>query len=167
LVVDKAPKDQNDHTWCFWENQPGLFEPVVHHQWQQVYFFSNHFSGPLDLAPYNYKMIRSLDFYNFVREEASKHANVSFIYGKVEAVGNEGQRGLVIVDGVRYTADYIFNSILLTRPLFHQENIICFSTSKVSLLKHVVPNSILQQQRSWILELAKTWYYFYVCTSGC
>jgi lycopene beta-cyclase len=116
LVVDKAPKDQNDHTWCFWENQPGLFEPVVHHQWQQVYFFSNHFSGPLDLAPYNYKMIRSLDFYNFVREEASKHANVSFIYGKVEAVGNEGQRGLVIVDGVRYTADYIFNSILFNPP---------------------------------------------------
>ncbi|HEX8460573.1 MAG TPA: lycopene cyclase family protein, partial [Segetibacter sp.] len=70
LVVDKVPKEQNDHTWCFWENKPGLFEPVVHHQWQQVHFFSNHFSGPLDLAPYSYKMIRALDFYNYVRQEA-------------------------------------------------------------------------------------------------
>jgi lycopene beta-cyclase len=116
LVVDKAPKDQNDHTWCFWENRPGLFEPVVHHKWQQVHFFSNHFSGQLDLAPYEYKMVRSVDFYRFVMQEALQHANVSFIYGDVEATGNEGNKAVVIVDGARYTADYVFNSILFHKP---------------------------------------------------
>ncbi|HEX8462870.1 MAG TPA: lycopene cyclase family protein [Segetibacter sp.] len=117
LVLDKVPKEQNDHTWCFWENKPGLFEPVVHHKWQQVHFFSNHFSGQLDLAPYSYKMIRALDFYNHVRQEALRHSTVTFIYGEVEAVGNEGERGLVIVDGTRYTADYVFNSILFHKPV--------------------------------------------------
>ncbi|MDB5247341.1 MAG: lycopene cyclase [Segetibacter sp.] len=116
LVVDKAPKDQNDHTWCFWENKPGLFEPVVHHQWQQVHFFSSYYSGLIDLSPYHYKMIRSIDFYNYVLQEALKHPNVTFKYGNVEAVGNEGNRGLVIVDGERYTADHVFNSILFTQP---------------------------------------------------
>lgn len=116
LVVDKAPKDQNDHTWCFWENKPGLFEPVVQHQWQQVHFFSSHYSSLIDLAPYYYKMIRGIDFYKHVLKKAENHANVVFKYGNVEAAGNEGDRGLVIVDGHRYTADYVFNSILFGKP---------------------------------------------------
>ncbi|HLL44710.1 MAG TPA: lycopene cyclase family protein, partial [Segetibacter sp.] len=58
LVVDKAPKTKNDHTWCFWEQRPGLFEPVVHYQWQHVHFYSNHYSSLMDLTPYYYKMIR-------------------------------------------------------------------------------------------------------------
>ena len=116
LVVDKAHKDQNDHTWCFWENKPGLFEPVVHQKWQQVHFFSDHFSSQLDLSPYEYKMIRSVDFYKFVMQEAAQHANVSFVYGDVQATGNEGDKALVIVDGARYTADYVFNSILFNKP---------------------------------------------------
>ncbi len=116
LVVDKAPKDLNDRTWCFWENQPGLFEPVVYHQWQQVHFYSSQYSSLIDLAPYYYKMIRSIDFYKYVFKKAENHPNIIFKYGNVEAAGNEGNKGLVIVDGQRYTADYIFNSILFGKP---------------------------------------------------
>ena len=117
LVVDKGPKNQNDHTWCFWQKDAGLFEPVVHHTWQQVHFYSVYYSGLIDLTPYHYKMIRSVDFYNFVIEEAAKHSNISLLYGNVEAVGNEGDRGLVIMDGQRYTADFVFNSILFSAPV--------------------------------------------------
>ena len=38
LVIDKETKIQNDRTWCFWENQPGLFEPIVYHQWKKLEF---------------------------------------------------------------------------------------------------------------------------------
>lgn len=116
LVVDKAAKKENDRTWCFWEKQPGLFEPVVHHKWQQVHFFSKYFTSLLHLVPYEYKMIRSIDLYNYVQQESLKHANVRFLYGNVEAAGNAGNRGLVVVDGNRFTADYVFNSILFSRP---------------------------------------------------
>lgn len=115
LVVDKAPKNENDHTWCFWERQPGLFEPLVHHRWQQAHFFSSHFSSLLNLAPYEYKMIRSIDLYDYVQLEAQKHSNISFVYGNVEATGNAGNKGLVVVDGTRYTADYVFNSVLFIK----------------------------------------------------
>lgn len=115
LVVDKAPKNENDHTWCFWEKKPGLFEPVVHHKWQQVHFFSSQFSSLLNISPYDYKMIRSIDLYNYVQQEAQKHSNINFIYGNVEATGNAGNKGLVVVDGQQYTADYVFNSILFTK----------------------------------------------------
>ncbi len=117
LVVDKTPKNQNDRTWCFWEQKPGLFEPVVFHQWQEVYFYSSQYSSLIDLTPYHYKMIRSIDFYNYVMLEAQKHSNILFKYGNVEAAGNEGDKGLVIVDGERYTADYVFNSILFAKPV--------------------------------------------------
>ena len=116
LVVDKAPKNQNDHTWCFWEQEAGIFEPVVHHRWQQLHFYSSYYSGMVNLSPYHYKMIRSIDFYQFVMQEAAKHANVAFAYGRVEAAGNEGNNGLVILNGERYTADYVFNSILFGPP---------------------------------------------------
>lgn len=116
LVVDKAPKTKNDHTWCFWEKQPGLFESAVYHQWQHVHFFSNHYSSLINLSPYYYKMIRSMDFYNYVLKEAENYPNIIFKYGNIEAAGNEGNKGLVIVDGERYTADYVFNSILFDKP---------------------------------------------------
>jgi lycopene beta-cyclase len=112
LVVDKAPKNQNDRTWCFWEKENGLFEPVVHHKWQQVHFFSEQFSSLLNLLPYQYKMIRGIDFYNYVFNEAQKHANIIFEYGNVETISNEGDKAFVVVNGTEHIADYVFNSIL-------------------------------------------------------
>ena len=111
LVVDKAPKNKNDRTWCFWEKQPGVFEKIVHHQWQQVKFHSAFIDSLLDLTPYTYKMIRGIDFYNYVYSEASNHKNIEFLYGNVQAVGNAGNEGMVVVDGEQYTARYVFNSI--------------------------------------------------------
>ena len=116
LVVDKAPKESNDRTWCFWEKTAGIFEPVVHNRWQQVNFFSHHNSGLLDLAPYSYKMIRSIDFYRYVYKLASIQSNVTFLYGNIEATGNRGNKAFVVVEGISYEADFVFNSILFRPP---------------------------------------------------
>lgn len=117
LVVDKVPKDKNDRTWCFWEEKPGLFEPVVHHKWPLVYFYSHEYSSLLDLSPYQYKMIRGIDFYNHVLASASAQPNISFRYGNVEALGNEGSKGFVVIDGEKVSSDYIFNSIMFGTPV--------------------------------------------------
>lgn len=116
LVVDKAIKDKNDHTWCYWEKQAGIFEPVVHHSWDQVYFYSDQYTSLLNLDPYTYKMIRSIYLYNYVYNEAQKHPNIHFKYGKIEAAGNAGNKGLIVLDGEQYTADYVFNSVLFAKP---------------------------------------------------
>ena len=29
LLIDKEQKNKNDRTWCFWEKDKGLFDPVV------------------------------------------------------------------------------------------------------------------------------------------
>lgn len=117
LVVDKSPKDKNDRTWCFWEDKAGLFDPIVYHQWQQVYFHSHYYSSLLDLSPYQYKMIRGIDFYTYVLEEAAKHTNITFRYGTVDALGNEGNAAFILLDGEKITADFIFNSIMFSPPV--------------------------------------------------
>jgi lycopene beta-cyclase len=135
LVVDQAPKDQNDRTWCFWEREPGFFEPIVYHQWQQVYFHSHDYSSLIDLSPYQYKMIRGIDFYNYSYTEASKKDNISFQYGKVSAMGNEGDRAFILIDEEKIYAEYIFNSIMFSKPKV--------SSDKFYLLQHF---------KGWVLE---------------
>ena len=137
LVIDKEKKNSNDRTWCFWEQHPGLFEPIVHHSWQQVHFYSTWYSGLLNLHPYTYKMIRGIDFYNYVLNAASSKNNITFITGHVQAVANDVSTARVIVDGESYRATYVFNSIIFNKPS--------------------VPNRkyyLLQHFKGWMIETA-------------
>jgi lycopene beta-cyclase len=112
LVIDQSEKKQNDRTWCFWEKESGLFESIVHHQWRKADFFSNDFSGTLDLLPYQYKMIRGIDLYSFVRAEAIKYPNIEWRNEKILSVNNENDKAVVKTETSSFTAQYIFNSIL-------------------------------------------------------
>lgn len=84
LLVDKEPKVKNDRTWCFWEEENGFFDDIVFKKWKSISFLSNEFSSSLNIAPYQYKMIRGVDFYRFCFEEIAKHDNVEIVYGDVK-----------------------------------------------------------------------------------
>jgi lycopene beta-cyclase len=83
LLVDKAPKEQNDRTWCFWEKGTGFFESITTMQWGQLDFFSNTYCGSLDMAPYRYKMIRGIDFYNHCLATIRQCPNITLLYDEV------------------------------------------------------------------------------------
>ncbi len=120
LVVDADDKQQNDRTWCFWETQPDLFEPIVHHQWTKLDFYSHHYSSELSIDPYTYKMIRGIDFYHYVKTNASASPNVEWRKASVkklvdtifEFIGTNELAGIELVDGEIIYADYVFSSIL-------------------------------------------------------
>ena len=116
LVVDKAPKTANDRTWCFWEWGEGLFESLVHRQWQEVDFYSTYFSGTLSLSPYRYKMIRGIDFYQHIQTLAKERSNIHFLYEPVIATGTKNNTAFVELASGTYTAEYVFNSILFQQP---------------------------------------------------
>ncbi len=116
LVIDKTPKTDNDRTWCFWEKKSGLFEEIIHHEWEALDFFSADFSAQLDIAPYRYKMIRGIDFYNYVISYAKAFANVEFKQETVQKITTENNIGIVETEIGTYTAVYIFNSILFNKP---------------------------------------------------
>lgn len=136
LLIDRAPKEANVRTWCFWETGEGFFEEIVHHRWDQLDFFSDHWSGPLSAAPYRYKMIRGSDFYRFCFSLISTCSNVEIVYAEIgnAAAHKEGVTLELGNSTYQLQADYVFSS--LYRP----------GTARYPLLQHF---------KGWIIETAK------------
>jgi len=116
LVVDAEQKSENDRTWCFWEEEEGPFEPIVYHRWPVLDFFSEGFHRELQIAPYQYKLIRAADFYESVRSAAAPFPGLHFLRGKVERSFSSAEQGSgLVVDGQTIRGRFLFNSIY-TRP---------------------------------------------------
>jgi lycopene beta-cyclase len=116
LIIEENGKTQNDRTWCFWEKEIGFFEEIVSKKWQYAFFKSNFFDKKMNLAPYDYKMIGGLDFYNYCKKTLENAKNISFLSKKIELVNNDSGGAYAIVDGEKIYSDYIFNSILFQSP---------------------------------------------------
>jgi lycopene beta-cyclase len=135
LVLDQAPKIKNDRTWCFWETKAGLFEPIIHHSWQEITFLSNQFSTQLNIAPYTYKMLHGIAFYDYVINHAKQFANVTFRYEKVIDITTKDSKATVVLANETLTADYVFNSIIFKQLNIHK--------GKYYLLQHF---------KGWVIE---------------
>ncbi len=121
LLVDSTVKNANDRTWCFWEDEPGLFEPVVHKQWASLWFFGDGFYKDLSIKPYKYKMIRGIDFYNFCIDTISAQQNFEWLQASVDSVFSDNETG-VVINGERIVANYVFNSILFEKPSLNNKH---------------------------------------------
>lgn len=119
LLIDKDPKQSNDRTWCFWEKENNLFQPIVKKQWKELWFHADGLSKKLHIPPYQYKLIRGIDFYNYCFETIFKQPNITFLEAPVtEIFSNDvNGTGLKLKDGTTYHANYIFNSILFQKPI--------------------------------------------------
>jgi len=114
LLIDKQPKTKNDRTWCFWEKQDGFFESIVHKKWDTISFLSDSFSLDMKIAPYKYKMIRGIDFYQHCFREIEQHKNIDTLYGEVTKALVHKEGVSIHINGEMLHLDYatIFNSIL-------------------------------------------------------
>ena len=99
LLIDKAPKNTNDRTWCFWETEEGLFEPIVHKRWNAAWYHTDRFSRLLDLYPFQYKMIRGIDFYNYCFDLITQQPNFFILLQKVDSVFSENETGVISKSG--------------------------------------------------------------------
>ncbi|HMK27325.1 MAG TPA: lycopene cyclase family protein [Chitinophagaceae bacterium] len=138
LIVDKEEKKKNDRTWCFWETEPGLFEPLVYQKWKQVWFHGEKFSKLLSLQPYEYKLVRGIDFYNYCFDLIKKQSNIDILFGEVKEMNSDEKKTWLAVDGDIYSAHYIFNSLLFQRPLLKKKEYY-----------------LLQHFKGWLIETEK------------
>ncbi len=111
LLIEKDAKDQNDRTWCFWEKEENPFESIVCSRWQHMHFFSRGFATKLDLSPYQYKMIHSLDFYRHMDQRISKHKNIVRLRACVDDIQDTADGAQVSAGGNTYHAQWIFSSL--------------------------------------------------------
>ncbi len=110
LLIDRAVKNQNDRTWCFWERGSGSFEEILFRTWETVDFFGTTFSGPLQLEDYRYKMLRGIDFYEFTRKSLALLPNLEIRQATIDRIKETPQGGFVIADGEPLLADVVFDS---------------------------------------------------------
>ena len=110
LLLDENPKKSNDRTWCFWDNT-SLFDEIISKKWETALFADENLRRDLDLNPYQYKMIRGLDFYNLVFDLISKQKNIHFANQKVIDFEELGNHCIVKTETENYTCNKIFNSI--------------------------------------------------------
>lgn len=117
LVIDTVEKKQNDRTWCFWEKEPGTFDSIVHHTWDRIEFLGNQFQTTTSIFPYQYKMIRGIDFYNYIQAETKKASNIFWLQAEITNIYNH-KNGLATVQYAdkEITAHYVFNSIIFKKP---------------------------------------------------
>lgn len=110
LILDKEPKNRNDRTWCFWEQGEGTFESILFRKWKTVDFYGTTFSGPLNLGNYQYKMLRGIDFYDFMQEKLAACPSIERKQVTINRIKETPQGGFVIADDEPYIADYVFDS---------------------------------------------------------
>ena len=110
LLIDQNAKQTNDRTWCFWD-QKNAFENIISKSWNAALFADASAETVLDLKPYQYKMIKGLDFYNLVLDTIRNENNIHFVQQKVldfEALGNHC---VVKTEVQQFTCNQVFNSI--------------------------------------------------------
>ncbi len=110
LLIDESPKKTNDRTWCFWDDS-SQFDEIVSKKWNIALFADKSFQRDLVLNPYQYKMVRGLDFYNLVFDLISKQENIHFANQKVIDFEELGNHCIVKTVNQNYTCNKIFNSI--------------------------------------------------------
>lgn len=117
LLLDRAPKIENDRTWCFWERDDNAFESIVFRQWNRVAFYGQGFSEVLDLVPYRYKMIRGIDFYEFMSRWLAQQPNITRVFADVARVDErDGYAIAQTSDGRTFRGTWAFNSIQFEPP---------------------------------------------------
>ncbi|MEM8927750.1 MAG: lycopene cyclase family protein [Bacteroidota bacterium] len=101
LVLEKSSKTKNDRTWCFWERGAGEFDDILHREWPKIHFGGKHLNINPEIAPYNYKMLRGIDFYECYLKKLDIHSNITL--GQDEIKGLEEEDNFVSVLGEKET----------------------------------------------------------------
>lgn len=110
LLIDVDAKKTNDRTWCFWDEE-NAYDNIVSKSWIKAIFADQQNETVLNFKPYHYKMIKGLDFYQFIFDTISKESNIEFLQQKVIDFEEMGNHCLVKTEAGNFTCHRVFNSI--------------------------------------------------------
>ena len=135
LVIDKEKKDTNNRSWSFWTSQKTDFDILVYKEWQKVRFIAPKIDKTDTLNSLKYKMIRGIDFYNFINAKLSEFENIEFLQAEVSEVISISENHAEVqlteeFENKIFASEYGFDSRFL------QENIPPKSNNYHSLLQH-------------------------------
>lgn len=115
LIIDKEKNVTNNRTWCFWEKPNGEWDDLITKYWNNIYFGSDYYSQEIDINPYQYKMIRSAEFYNQLWTLIDAKENFHFISANVNGFNEADDKVLVSTSKGDIIGGKLFNSIPFDR----------------------------------------------------
>ena len=113
LIIEKELKNKNDRTWSFWEKGKGKYDHLVRHRWNKIDFHADSSRENLAIAPYQYKMIRSSDFYEYAHICFSKYNNIQYLQAEVQHVKEHKTHVQITCDKGDFTAHTVLDSITI------------------------------------------------------
>ncbi|HKL36936.1 MAG TPA: lycopene cyclase family protein [Salegentibacter sp.] len=110
LILEKDAKNINDKTWCFWEAGKGKWDALLEHTWENGIVHTGDKEIQLDIGDYNYKMIRSLDFYDYGLEKLKGDTRFYWFKEEVSEVMSVGDTVMITAAENSYQAKQVFDS---------------------------------------------------------
>lgn len=115
LLVDQEIKNKNDRTWCFWTKQKtNWFDDIVHRRWSKFEFRGQEANMVLELAPYEYMLVKGIDFYNYCLEELRTDNRFEFLADTIESINTTNNKAILKTANYAFAAKIIFNSAIRT-----------------------------------------------------
>jgi lycopene beta-cyclase len=119
LIIDRDEKNTNDRTWSFWETGVGKWDEIAYQKWQNGVFIHEKESTRLQLGAYQYKTIRSEDFYAAARRQIEKANHITWIKADVTDV-IDGAPAQIETSSGPFRANHVFDSRI--DPSFFQND---------------------------------------------
>ena len=120
LLLDENTKKTNDRTWCFWAKEEVIWEKSISKKWDLALFANENFRRDLVLKPYQYNMVKGLDFYNQVFNLIAKQENIIFLNQKVTEIEESEKLILIQTDSESFSCSKLFNSIYTKQKVENQ-----------------------------------------------
>jgi lycopene beta-cyclase len=120
LLLDENAKKSNDRTWCFWD-EDNLYETIISKKWSNVVFANSNFKRTLAIAPYQYKKINGLTFYDSIFKRISDFPNIQFLQEKVLDFEELEENCVVKTSNKTYSCSKIFNSIFSSEKILQHD----------------------------------------------
>ncbi len=121
LILEKDHTKYNDRTWCFWEESKGKWDKLLYQKWDQVQFKNEKKTIPIQLYPFQYKMLRSSTFYELLHQKIKRCSNIDVRYEEIINYKDFEQHVEVTTGEKNYHTQKFFSSILKWSPLFKQQ----------------------------------------------
>lgn len=112
LILDQEKKNTNDRTWCYWGKKNGEWDSILNASWDEIIFKSDFYKAKEKIKPYQYKMIRSKDFYELIWNHLDQKTNVSFQKETVLSISQLHGEAEVITGNQVFKTKILMNSIL-------------------------------------------------------
>jgi lycopene beta-cyclase len=151
LLIDRDDKQRNDRTWCFWAEPGEPLPPVLHKSWPNCRFFGPGGEVPMSIAPFQYHMVRGLDFYRHATENILKNPNVRWVKANIHAV--DAASGTVRSDGGDFRGEWVLNSAFSPVAALPAASAL-YPTPAFSLS----PGAARDGRFSWLLQHFKGWF---------